>query len=168
MKEIGNYVFFYGNFLSNFAEAHFKMRVCEETNEFFCSEQAFMWFKAKYFKDNETANLILEEKYDPMKVKMLGRRVKNYNDESWSNVRRKFMEISVLNKFKQNKSMSDKLCDKRYDGKIFVEASPTDTIWGIGLGLKTDDVILGDKSKWRGTNLLGQVIGSVRDQLLHP
>lgn len=168
MKTIGNYVFFYGGILSNFTKAHFKMEMFCEIHEFFCSEQAFMWLKAKYFRDEETAKLILAEKSDPKKVKMLGRQVRNYDDEQWAAVRRRFMEIAVLAKFKQNKPMADALCDKAYNGKTFVEASPIDTIWGIGLGLDTEDSVLVDETKWRGTNLLGQVVGSVRVQLLNP
>ena len=168
MKTIGNYVFFYGGFLSNFAKARFKMGMFCEIHEFFCSEQAFMWMKAKYFHDEDTAKLILAEKSDPMKVKMLGRQVRNYDDEQWAAVRRRFMEIACLAKLKQNKPMADALCDKAYNGKTFVEASPIDTIWGIGLGLDTADSVLVDETKWRGTNLLGQVIGSVRIQLINP
>ena len=45
--------------------------------------------------------------------------------------------------------------------RIFVEASPYDKIWGVGL-YETDDRIL-DEKNWLGENLLGKAITEVRD-----
>lgn len=166
MKYIGNYVFFYGGYLSNFAEAHFVLSDFGETHEFFCSEQAFMWAKAKFFGDESTANAILSEKTDPMTCKSLGRMVQNYDDGRWASVRYEYMKKAVFEKFRQNTPMLKALCDSKNDGKTFVEASPTDGIWGIRLGLNTQDNVLLDEKNWRGTNLLGKVINDVRLSLI--
>ena len=45
-----------------------------------------------------------------------------------------------------------------------VEASPTDRIWGIGLA--QDDPRASDRSKWRGTNWLGEILTEVREEIL--
>ena len=63
MTTTDKHVFFYGGFPSNFAEAHFTWTAFNETHEFFCTEQAFMWAKAKTFQDNETAEKILADSY---------------------------------------------------------------------------------------------------------
>ena len=165
MKTTDKHVFFYGGFLSNFAEAHFTYVGFGEFHEFFCSEQCFMWCKAKFFGDEEIAQAILAEKSDPMKCKMLGRDVKNYNDEEWSKVRYYYMYKAVHAKFSQNKPLADALLNLKYDGKKFVEASPSDGIWGIRLGLDTPNEILDDETKWKGTNLLGEVITKVREDM---
>jgi len=44
-----------------------------------------------------------------------------------------------------------------------VEASPVDTIWGVGLH-KTDPKI-NDPQNWKGLNLLGKTLNKVRDDL---
>jgi predicted NAD-dependent protein-ADP-ribosyltransferase YbiA (DUF1768 family) len=44
-----------------------------------------------------------------------------------------------------------------------VEASPRDRKWGIGLGMRNADAL--DRKKWRGSNILGQVLMDVRDEL---
>ena len=43
----------------------------------------------------------------------------------------------------------------------FVEASPEDVIWGIGLGTGNPDAL--DKTKWRGQNLLGKAITQAKE-----
>ncbi len=47
--------------------------------------------------------------------------------------------------------------------KILVEASPYDTIWGIGMDANNLDRF--DTSKWKGTNLLGKALMEVREKL---
>jgi len=49
-------------------------------------------------------------------------------------------------------------------GTVLAEASPLDTKWGIGL---TQDHPHAKRRKmWKGTNLLGEVLMEVRDELL--
>ena len=65
------YVFFYGSFLSNFARCKFYWSFDGEEHEFFCTEQAFMWAKAKFFGDVDTAKmnsaaLVFKEPTPPM------------------------------------------------------------------------------------------------------
>ena len=44
-----------------------------------------------------------------------------------------------------------------------MEASPYDTIWGIGLA--AEDPRAKDPSQWRGQNLLGFALMEVRDEI---
>ena len=69
---------------------------------FFCTEQAFMWAKAKQFNDQKTAEKILQEKSSPMMCKMLGREVANYNDKVWNKVRYGFMHDANYEKYTQD------------------------------------------------------------------
>ena len=47
--------------------------------------------------------------------------------------------------------------------KIIVEASPYDSIWGIGMGAKDENIEY--PTAWKGENLLGFAIMEVRDLL---
>ena len=47
--------------------------------------------------------------------------------------------------------------------KVLVEASPTDRVWGIGLGKNNPDAL--NPQKWRGQNLLGFTLMAVRKDM---
>ena len=161
MKITDKHIFFYVEWLSNFAKTKFTWIAFGETHEFFCTEQAFMWAKAKYFGDEEIAEkLLTEHDNNPMVCKQFGRLVKNYDDKMWNLVRYSFMLDVNMCKYQQDEKLKAKLLDPKFDGKTFVEASPTDRIWGIGLGEACPDV--DDETKWQGKNLLGKVITQCR------
>ena len=157
------HAFFYTEWPSNFWRTKFTWKAFGEEHEFFCTEQAFMWAKAKYFGDNDSAARILEAD-DPLKCKQLGRLVKGYDDKQWSLVRYSFMRDVNFEKYSQDTKLKEKLLDSAFDGKEFVEASPTDRIWGIGFAqVDAPD----DESQWLGQNLLGKVLTQVRAEILY-
>ena len=45
-----------------------------------------------------------------------------------------------------------------------MEASPYDTVWGIGLGAKSSNIT--NPHSWKGLNLLGFALMQVRDCIL--
>ena len=124
------------------------------------AEQAMMYFKAKLFGDDETAQDILGAR-DPGKQKALGRMVKLFDEHIWQERRVAIVTRINLAKFEQNKGLRRKLFQT--GEKALVEASPLDLIWGIGLS--AEEARLTDPGLWPGKNLLGQVITSVRDRL---
>jgi len=156
MKVTDDYVFFWKESpFCNFT----RCVINYDGNRFSTSEQLFMWMKAKHFNDDKTAGDILRSG-SPDMAKRLGRMVRNYDDAEWDRVRVDYMYTAVLEKFNQNQSMREKLCDSQYDGKQFVEASGNDDIWGIGYN--EDDALTVPEKKW-GRNELGKVLNRVRD-----
>ena len=152
--------FFTGSdFYSNF----YKSEIHYEGHIFHCGESLFMFLKAKYFGDEDIAMEILKNSKNPRFCKELGRLVRNYNDGKWSSVRYDVMLFVVLMKLRSSKEIRDhykKLIDEGYE---FVEASPYDKIWGCGLA--ENDLRILDKSKWRGSNLLGTVYNNAHEIL---
>ena len=110
------YAFFYTEWPSNFFRAPFTYK----GQNFFCSEQAFMWEKAIKFDDQATAKKILAAS-TPMEAKNLGREVKNYVDSEWDKVRFDVMYEVNLAKYSQNEDIKRRLLDKKFDGKTFVD-----------------------------------------------
>lgn len=156
MKIIDNFVFFWGEWLSNF----YPCRIVFGSKVFRSSEQLFMYLKALYFEDIETAERILLAT-TPKEAKSLGRGVKNFNEKSWNEVKVQKMYLALEGKFSQNKDLMDKLKDPMFDGKFFVEASPFDRIWGIGYD---EDHALENQSNW-GENLLRKTLTFYRGSL---
>lgn len=163
IKTTDRHAFFYTEWPSNFWKTDFEWECFGERRRFFCTEQAFMWAKAKTFGDDETAEAILSERSDPMTVKSLGRMVKNYDDAKWDEVRYGYMYQVNKARFEQDPKLRRKILDPKYAGLTFVEASPSDRIWGVGM--RQDDPAIADPANWKGRNLLGRAITQVRDEL---
>jgi ribA/ribD-fused uncharacterized protein len=175
MKITDTHIYFYGEKpFSNWSFSRFKIWIVpsnEDYNlgftgidaEFVNSEQAFMAAKAAYFDDKETLKQILNTG-EPEKVKQLGRQVKNFNVDKWTAVSRVIMYDILLDKFGQNPDLLKTLLDT--GDKVLVEASPYDTVWGVGLG--EDDPLILDPANWRGKNLLGFALMAVREKLKDP
>lgn len=158
MKETKTHIYFLGGYLSNFHECSIKL----EPKEFNSSEQLFMYVKALYFNDDETAEEILKTS-EPQEAKKLGRQVKNFNTEFWNNYCYEAMFKVNLAKFDQNPELAEKLI-ATYP-KILVEANEHDCIWGVGLS--EDNPLILDESNWKGSNLLGKALMDVRKELMN-
>lgn len=157
MRDNGDILLFYGGKFSNFHKTDF----IYNDNMFHNSESAFMYAKAKLFKDNEIADKILGGNQFPAKSKVLGRLVRGYCDVTWSDVRYDIMVNILLEKFTQDETCKQVLIDT--DNLHIAEASKTDKIWGIGLGLYDDRAF--DRSLWKGRNLLGESLMEVRSKI---
>ena len=129
----------------------------EEDITYYSCEQYMMAKKAKLFNDEKVYDMIMSEEY-PSVQKELGRMVSNYNQDVWD--KHKFDIVVNANylKFTQDEILKELLLST--GDKTIVEASPEDTIWGIGL-IYYDDRVL-DESNWQGENLLGKAIMKVR------
>ena len=167
MKVTDKHVFFWGEWPSNWYRAEFDAEVLingkKETKHFYNSEQYFMYMKAIIFGDYEIAEKILATK-DPKKAKELGRIVRNYDDKVWNDMRYKVMVDANKAKYSQNEDLKKLIISDEFKGKGFVEASPVDKVWGIGLGEK--DPLADDEKNWKGQNLLGKSLDEVREWLL--
>jgi ribA/ribD-fused uncharacterized protein len=124
------------------------------------AEQFMMHQKALVFGDQEAAAKVLLT-VDPREQKKIGRSVKNFDPKQWSDVAWQVVYNGNRAKFEQNPSMLKQLMET--GDRELVEASPYDKIWGIGMG--QDDPRALDKTKWDGTNLLGDVLTQLRDDL---
>lgn len=101
------------------------------------------------------------ESADPDEIKQLGRAVQNYDDAQWCAIRFEVVVRANLMKFSQHPELGRILLAT--GDKILVEASPYDTIWGVGLDESDIDVLYPDR--WRGQNLLGNALMLVRSIL---
>ena len=161
------YVSFWGGVFSNFYPC--KIHVTSDWYDkpidltFQSSEQYFMWLKATNFNDYETANEIVKAK-TPKEAKALGRKVKNYDDEEWSEIREAAMWNAVYQKFKQNPELQQYLINPVTETRSFVEGSPYDCVWGCGISW--DDPAIADEKNWKGENLLGKTLDKVRRALI--
>ena len=124
------------------------------------AEQYMMAQKATLFGDEAACARIMATR-DPRKQKAIGRTVAGFNAARWEAAAQEAVYRANRAKFTADRDLLAQLLATR--GTTLVEASPSDTIWGIGLA--ADDPAALDRATWRGTNLLGDILTRLRDEL---
>ena len=121
-----------------------------------------MYQKALFFNDNISAKNIFDKPYNPKKYKELGRNVVDFDPNEWDKIKSVIVYNGNFEKFNQNEQLQKKLIETY--PKTLVEASPDDTIWGIGLSISNPDRF--HQSMWKGENMLGYILTDVRNRLM--
>lgn len=126
------------------------------------AEHFMMAEKARLFGDRISEQQILSAE-TPDRAKALGRKVTGFSSEIWEIHRSEIVRKGNLHKFSQRSELGRFLLST--GNQVLVEASPVDSIWGIGLA--AEDARANDPSLWQGENLLGFALMQVRDQLIN-
>ena len=153
MKMTDKYLFFWNG---PFSQWHLSTFVVDGVM-FNCCEQYMMYMKAKCFGDTDSMRAIIDEE-TPKVQKDLGRLVKGFDSDKWDRVKEDIVFNGNLAKFTQNISLMCLMLDTH--DVMFVEASPYDRIWGIGM--RETDRGVEDPDNWKGQNLLGKALTDVR------
>jgi len=173
------YYYFYRGRLSNFRFESFII----DNVEYCCGEQHIMARKALLMGDHATHGLIMRE-HRPIEIKKLGRRVGNWNQELWdANVYAVALETCRGRMLGERGEVTDygrTVVDQvrgvvNDDGNaadvnlnfMFVEASPTDAIWGSGQNGQNSHATLVTTGQFRGQNILGRAITEVVTDILN-
>lgn len=156
MKETDTHIYFFSDkdYLSNFFYSNFIIN----GTKYICNEQYIMAQKSLLFGDIESYENIMKCK-KPYDMKKIGRKVKNFTDDIWIQHRNNILQYGLNAKFSQNDVLRAKLIAT--GNKILVEASPYYKIYGVGLS-ETNEKIF-DEKNWRGENLLGNTLMTVRN-----
>jgi ribA/ribD-fused uncharacterized protein len=127
---------------------------------FTTAEHFMMYRKAELFGDADAAARIVAASH-PRQAKMLGRRVRDFDEQIWEKHRYDIVVDACLAKFGQHADLRSFLLGT--GERVLVEASPTDRVWGIGLS--GTDERAADPAQWRGLNLLGFALMEARATL---
>uniref|UniRef100_A0A7S2U3E3 NADAR domain-containing protein n=1 Tax=Lotharella oceanica TaxID=641309 RepID=A0A7S2U3E3_9EUKA len=156
MKSIKPYVLFHSGPFSQWHMSSFRV----DGVTYNCCEQYMMAEKARLFKNEGILEQILRA-VAPGKQKALGRKVRGFKEHVWKTNCLRIVTEGNLHKFSQNAELKEKLMAT--GDRTMAEASPKDRIWGIGL--HASDERAQDMSTWRGANLLGIALMTVREML---
>ncbi len=126
--------------------------------EYKTSEHWMMACKARLFNDMELFDKIIKSN-KPGEAKELGRQIRNFDAAEWDNKKYEIVKDGNIHKFTQNKKLRDYLINT--GERVLVEASPIDSIWGIGLDSNSNGIE--NPYTWQGLNLLGFALMEVRD-----
>jgi len=161
-----NTIFFFSpdkpyGYMSNWYPSRITLEFTNLPNQVFVFEnveQAMMAGKAMLTGDIQSFNKILTVS-DPKRVKTLGRKVSNFNQELWDKYKKLIVKTAITAKFLQNKPLLDLLLST--GNSYLAEDSPNDKVWGIGT--KSEKVKA--SRTWKGQNLLGIILMEVRNEL---
>jgi hypothetical protein len=124
------------------------------------AEHWMMAEKARLFKDDEILERILDARTAP-EAKKLGRMVKGFDIPTWVQHCESIVQKGNYLKFTQHDDLKAFLLGT--GDRILVEASPFDNVWGIGM--KAGDEGIENPQNWKGKNLLGYALMTVRDKI---
>jgi ribA/ribD-fused uncharacterized protein len=124
------------------------------------AEHFMMAGKASLFGDVETAARIRQAPH-PGAAKALGRQVRGFDELLWAEHRVELVVTGNLAKFSQHAGLREFLLGT--GDRVIVEASPRDSIWGIGLAANDQRAM--SPEQWPGLNLLGFALMEVRQRL---
>ena len=161
------YIFFWGHTKKNHEEIGkhclsqwFESPFTVEGITYKTAEHWMMARKALLFEDQKTFDKIISCT-KPAEAKELGRSIPGFDDQVWNQKRYEIVKIGSIHKFNQHPALADYLL--KTENRILVEASPVDTIWGIGLAPESE--YKENIYAWRGQNLLGFALMEARDFL---
>ena len=127
--------------------------------EYLHVEQYMMAQKARLFHDSERYTAILRAT-EPWECKDLGKQVSPFDSEAWDAVKYDVVKTANRAKYEQNPDLMARLINT--GNAILAEASPKDTIWGIGLDASAASET--DPTEWPGQNLLGKILMELRSE----
>ena len=156
MRITDKYVFFYGGI---FSQWH-KVPIQYKGVWFNCAEQAMMYHKALMFGDLGRAEKIMLTD-SPKEQKALGRKVFPFVPEEWNEKSSELIIDINYAKFTQHPELTEQM--RSMGNRIFVEASPYDKIWGIGM--RETDAGVEDSKNWKGQNKLGYCLTYVSQEI---
>ena len=129
------------------------------------TEQLYMIRKALYFDDHDSCMKILNSK-DAREAKHWGSNIKSFLDEIWMMPKRDVMKECLVRKFTDSEEHSQLTEILKTAPRILVEASPSDTYWGIGFSKEEGPYI--NQCDWgNGENWLGRLLMSLQEFLLN-
>ncbi|WNV86525.1 NADAR family protein [Umezawaea sp. Da 62-37] len=124
------------------------------------AEHYMMAGKARLFGDERAEQRVLAA-HTPFEAKNIGRQVRGFDSDVWDDRRVGIVVDGNIGKFTAHPEMRGFLLGT--GDRVLVEASPLDRVWGIGLG--SGDGRAATPSTWRGLNLLGFALMTVRERL---
>lgn len=137
----------------------YKRKFVIDDFEYLFMEQYMMAQKAKMFHDVKRYTAILRAS-KPWECKDLGKQVTPFDPKIWDAAKYDIVKAGNRAKYEQNPDLKAVLLST--GNAILAEASPKDSIRGIGLDAAA--VANTDPSEWPGQNLLGKLLMELREE----
>ena len=149
----------YSNFypLSNY----YQSQLTYKNKKYSSIEQSYQYIKAIMIDDVDAANQIINAD-DAATSKRLSYQIKGFNQELWNGKRYDIMTNLVRAKFTQNPTLTDALLAT---GEKKIAESGKHRFFAVGLPITHKDIL--NQNMWNGESKLGEILMSVRNELVN-
>lgn len=144
---------------STFSNFNMEYPVDIDGETFICNEQYIQGSKCRIFNDKDQFEKIMESE-DPKEMKYLGDRVDNYDHDIWMQKCERVALRCNREKYAQHEKARKELLST--EEKMIGEGS-ANKVWGVGMHISDTNVI--DQEKWKGFNLMGNILMQIRSEI---
>jgi hypothetical protein len=144
--------------LSNFYSCTFT----HNGEKYTSSEQFIQMTKARRFNGNEYLQQQIMNTHEPIKIKNLGHRVRNFDEDIWRTEAVDLLYEGLKSKFTQCEVPFNFL--KSTGVRLIVEASKSDKLFGVGQAITSDNIL--NPATFQGKNIQGNLLMTIRDDVL--
>lgn len=126
------------------------------------SVEQFLFAEKARHQGDEISEARIMNNREARIAKQIGEKIEWEDRKAWKEFAKQKLKEGNMAKYIQNEHLRQQLFDT--SPKVFVEASPNDTYWGVGLSKTNKDIQC--QEKWKGKNVMGFLLTELRDEMM--
>ena len=145
---------------SVYSNLHMATPITIDGQKFSCNEQYYTYCLAKFFRDETTAQKVMQTE-DPYELVKMHKNVSNYDAHKWQPEADRTPYLANTAKYTQHMEARTTLLNT---GKDEIGEASYSKRWGIGIPIQDRRAL--ERRNWTGQNVMGNILMRIRDSFL--